>query len=97
MTALLNRFISLENVVHRLLVRHSIAALRISVGAIVVIATMECFIGICFLIGSGVLMRMAIWVLAVQFVGILSPLVIAAGTFRGGKLVRDEPQPVHGT
>ena len=159
MTLLLNRFIAFENVVHRLLVRHSISALRISVGAvflgfgllkyfpgvspaealatdttdvlflglvpagvaIYVVATMECFIGICFLIGSGVLMRVAIWVLAAQFVGILSPLaiepgtlfsgphgaptlagqyvlkdvilvaaamVIAAGTFRGGRMVR---------
>lgn len=163
MTALLHRFIALENVVHRMLVSHSISALRISVGAIFlgfgvlkffpgvspaemlatdttnvlflglipasvaiyIIATMECFIGICFLIGSGRLMRVAIWVLAAQFIGILSPLliepgtlfsgphnaptlegqyvlkdiilvtagmVIAAGTFRGGKIVRDEPQ-----
>ncbi|MBA3406913.1 MAG: hypothetical protein H0U06_02455, partial [Solirubrobacterales bacterium] len=37
---------------------------------------MECFIGICFLIGTGALMRVAIWVLAAQFVGILSPLVL---------------------
>ncbi len=163
MAALLQRFIALENVVHRLLVRHSVSALRITVGAtflgfgvlkyfpgvspaerlatdttnvlflglvppdvaIVVIATMECFIGVCFLIGTGPLMRVAIWVLAAQFVGILSPLVIepgtlfsgphhaptlegqyvlkdiilvaagmviAAGTFRGGKMVRDEPE-----
>ncbi len=163
MTALGHRFIALENVFHRLLIRHSIAVLRIAVGAtflafgilkyfpgvspaerlatdttnvlflglvppdvaIVIIATMECFIGICFLIGTGTLMRVAIWVLAAQFVGILSPLliepgalfsgphhaptlegqyvlkdvtlvaaamVIAAGTFRGGKLVREEPQ-----
>lgn len=161
-TALLHRFIELENVVHRLLVRYSVSALRISVGAIFlgfgvlkyfpgvspaemlatdttdvlflglipasaaiyIVATMECFIGICFLIGSGTLMRVAIWVLAAQFVGILSPLlieperlfsgphgaptlegqyvlkdiilvaagmVIAAGTFRGGKMVRAEP------
>ena len=95
-------------------------------GAIYIIATMECFIGICFLIGSGTLMRVAIWVLAAQFVGILSPLliepgqlfsgphhaptlegqyvlkdvilvaaamVIAAGSFRGGRMVRPEPQP----
>jgi len=164
MAGLLHRFIALENIVHRLLVRHSVAALRIAVGAIflgfgvlkyfpgmspaetlatdttdvlslglvppdvaiVVIATVECFIGLCFLIGTGALMRVAIWVLAAQFVGILSPLaidpgrlfsgphhgptlegqyvlkdiilvaagmVIAAGTFRGGKMVRDEPQP----
>ncbi len=163
MTALGQRFIALENAVHRLLVRHSIAALRISVGAVflgfgvpkyfpgvspaeglaadtthtlflglvpsdvalVIVATMECFIGICFLIGTGPVMRVAIWVLAAQFVGILSPLfiepaslfsgphhaptlegqyvlkdiilvaaglVIAAGTFRGGRMVRDEPQ-----
>ncbi len=160
---LLHRFIAFENVVHRLLVRYSISALRISVGAvflgfgvlkyfpgvspaemlatdttdvlflglipssvaIYIVATMECFIGICFLIGSGALMRVAIWVLAAQFIGILSPLaidpgrlfagphgaptlegqyvlkdiilvgagmVIAAGTFRGGKLVRAEPE-----
>lgn len=164
MTLLLQRFVALENVVHRLLVRHSISALRISVGAIFlgfgvlkyfpgvspaamlatdttnvlflglipasvaiyIVATMECFIGLCFLIGSGTLMRVAIWVLAAQFVGILSPLliepgtlfsgphhaptlegqyvlkdiilvaagmVIAAGTFRGGRMVRHEPQP----
>jgi putative oxidoreductase len=157
------RFIALENVLHRLLIRHSISALRISVGviflgfgvlkyfpgvspaemlatdtthvlflglipssvAIYIVATMECFIGICFLIGSGGLMRVAIWVLVAQFVGILSPLVIepgqlfagphhaptlegqyvlkdiilvtagmviAAGAFRGGRLVREEPE-----
>ena len=160
-TCMRHRFISLENVVHQLLVRYSISALRVSVGAvflgfgvlkyfpgvspaenlakettdvlflglipsgaaIYVVATMECFIGICFLIGAGALMRVAIWVLALQFVGILSPLVIepsrlfagphgaptlegqyvlkdiilvaagmviAAGTFRGAKLVRPE-------
>lgn len=162
MAAILHRFIAFENVVHRLLVRHSISALRICVGAvflgfgalkyfpgvspaetlatdttdvlflglvspdvaIYIVATMECFIGICFLIGSGVVMRVAIWVLAAQLVGILAPLaiepgrlfagphgaptlegqyvlkdiilvaagmVIAAGTFRGGQLVRAEP------
>jgi len=167
MTALADRFIALENVVHRMLVRRSIAVLRISVGAvflafgvlkyfpgvspaeglatdttnvlflglippdtaILVVATMECFIGISFLIGTGAVMRVAIWVLAAQFVGILSPLavdpsrlfagphnaptlegqyvlkdiilvaaglVIAAGTFRGGRLVRDEPQVIRG-
>jgi len=85
------------------------------------VAGLECFIGICFLAGRW--MRLAIWLLAVQFVGILSPLifntaelfagphnaptlegqyvlkdfilvaagmVIAAGTFRGGRMVRDE-------
>ncbi len=163
MIALANRFIALENAAHRLLVRRSVAALRISVGlvflgfgllkyfpgvspaeglatdtanvlflglippevAILIVATMECFIGVCFLVGTGALMRVAIWVLALQFIGILSPLlidpsrlfagphgaptlegqyvlkdiilvaagmVIAAGTFRGGRMVRNEPQ-----
>ncbi len=93
--------------------------------ALVAVATLECFIGLCFLAGRW--MRLAIWLLALQFVGILSPLVllsgelfggpgnaptlagqyvikdivlvaagmvIAAGAFRGGRLVRDEPQPM---
>ena len=163
MSTLLRRFIALENVMHRLLVRHSISALRISVGAIFlgfgmlkyfpgvspaemltadttdvlflglipssvaiyIVATMECFVGICLLSRSGALMRVAIWVLAALLVGILSPLVIepgrlfagpygaptlegqyvlkdiilvaagmviAAATFRGGRLVREEPE-----
>ena len=91
---------------------------------IVAIATLECFIGVCLLANRW--MRLAVWLLAVQLVGILAPLalltgrlfsgphhaptlegqyvlkdiilvaagmVIAAGTFRGGRLVRDEPQP----
>jgi putative oxidoreductase len=86
------------------------------------IATLECFIGICLLASRW--MRLAVWLLAIEFVGILAPLVllpgrlfsgphdaptlegqyvlkdiilvaagmaIAAGTFRGGRLVRDEP------
>ncbi len=85
------------------------------------VATLECFIGACLI--SGRLMRLAIWLLALQFIGILSPLillpgrlfagphhaptlegqyvlkdvilvaagvVIAAGTFRGGRLVRGD-------
>ena len=163
MGTLLPRFIAFENIVHRILVRHSISALRIAVGlvffgfgflkyfpgvspaeklatdttnvlflglvpphvAIYIVASMECFIGACFIIGAGVLMRVAIWVLAAQMVGILSPLliepgtlfsgphhaptlegqyvlkdiilgaagmVIAAASFRGGKLVREEPE-----
>ncbi|MBA3746002.1 MAG: transposase [Solirubrobacterales bacterium] len=90
--------------------------------AIVAIAALECFIGICLLAKRW--MRAAVWLLVVQFAGILAPLVlltprlfsgphhaptlegqyvlkdiilvaagmaIAAGTFRGGRLVRDEP------
>jgi uncharacterized membrane protein YkgB len=91
---------------------------------IVAIASLECFIGICLLANRW--MRVAVWLLAVQLVGVLAPLVlltgrlfagphhaptlegqyvlkdiilvaagmvIAAGAFRGGRLVRDEPQP----
>jgi len=93
--------------------------------ALVAIATLECFIGVCMLAGRW--MRLAIWLLALQFVGILSPLVllparlldgphhaptlegqyvlkdvilvaagmvIAAATFRGGRLVREETSPI---
>ena len=92
--------------------------------AIVMIATLECFIGICLLTGRW--MRLALWLLAIEFVGILAPvfvlpgrlfagpdhaptlegqyvlkdvilvaagLVIAAGTFRGGRLVRRDLPP----
>jgi uncharacterized membrane protein YkgB len=89
---------------------------------IVAIAALECFIGICLLANRW--MRLAVWLLAIEFVGILAPLAllpgrlfsgphhaptlegqyvlkdiilvaagmaIAAGTFRGGRLIRDEP------
>jgi uncharacterized membrane protein YkgB len=153
-------FVAVENRLHAGLVRHSITALRVAVGAvyvgfgvlkffpgvspaqglaiktidlltfgllpwqvgIVVIATLECFIGICLLANRW--MRLAVWLLALQLVGILAPIVlltgrlfsgphhaptlegqyvlkdvilvaagmvIAAGTFRGGRLIRDEP------
>lgn len=92
--------------------------------AIKLIATLECVIGLCLL--SGRFMRLAIWLLAIEFIGILSPivllparlfagphhaptlegqyclkdiilvasaLVIAAGTFRGGRLVRSDLPP----
>ena len=92
--------------------------------SIVAIATLECFIGISLIAGRW--MRLAIWLLAIQFVGILSPLVllpgrlfagpygaptlegqyvlkdvilvaagmvIAAVTFRGGRLVRGDLPP----
>ncbi len=92
--------------------------------AMVMIATLECVIGICLLANRG--MRLAIWLLAIEFVGILSPLVllparlfagphhaptlegqyvlkdiilvtaalvIAAGSFRGGRMVRGDLAP----
>lgn len=92
--------------------------------AIVMIATLECTIGVLLLTNRG--MRLAVWLLAIEFVGILSPifllpgrlfagphhaptitgqyclkdiilvaaaLVIAAGTFRGGRMVRGDLAP----
>jgi uncharacterized membrane protein YkgB len=92
--------------------------------ALVMIATLECVIGICLLANRG--MRLAVWLLAIEFVGILSPLVllparlfagphhaptlegqyvlkdiilvaaalvIAAGSFRGGRLMRTDLAP----
>lgn len=152
---------SVEEKLHGVLVRHSITALRVTVGlvfvgfgllkyfpgvspaeglsiktidlltfglvpwrvGIIAIATLECFIGVSLLANRG--MRVAVWLLAIEFVGILAPLAllsgrlfsgpygaptlegqyvlkdiilvaagmtIAAGTFRGGRLVRDEPR-----
>lgn len=91
--------------------------------ALVMIATLECVIGICLLANRG--MRLAVWLLAIEFVGILSPLVllpgrlfagphhaptlegqyvlkdilvaaalvIAAASFRGGRLMRTDLAP----
>lgn len=91
---------------------------------LVAIAVLESFIGICLLANRW--MRLAVWLLAIEFVGILAPLVllpgrlfsgphhaptlegqyvlkdfilvaagmvIAAGSFRGGRLIRDETPP----
>jgi putative oxidoreductase len=92
--------------------------------AIKFIATLECVIGLLLLSGRG--MRLAVWLLAFEFVGILSPivllpgqmytgphhapslagqycikdiilvtsaLVVAAASFRGGRLVRSDLPP----
>lgn len=159
---LIERFEHAEKAIHGFLVDHSIAILRVAVGAvflgfgvlkffphvspaqglatatfdklsfglvpgdvaIVGIAAIECFIGLCFLANRG--MRLAVWLLVGELVGILSPLVllpgrlfsgphgaptlkgqyvikdivlvaaamvIAAGTFREGRMVRHEPSP----
>jgi len=42
--------------------------------SIVVVATLECFIGVCLIAGRQ--MRAAIWLLGIEFVGILAPLVL---------------------
>lgn len=88
---------------------------------IVTTAILECFIGVCLLANRW--MRLAVWLLAVELLGVLAPIVllpgrlfggphhaptlegqyvlkdviivaagmvIVAGTFRGGRLVREE-------
>ncbi|MGI9185765.1 MAG: hypothetical protein ACR2GZ_12550 [Solirubrobacteraceae bacterium] len=156
------RFLHLENTLHHQFVAHSVAVLRVAIGAIFLgfgvlkyfpgvspaqglaeattrilffglipgrlaiigIATLECFIGASLIAGRP--MRLALWALAAEFVGILSPLVlligrlfsgphhaptlegqyvlkdvilvgaamvIAAATFRGGRLVRGDLPP----
>lgn len=95
--------------------------------ALVLIAALESVIGLIFITGRG--MRLGIWLLGIEFIGILSPLallpgrlfsgphlaptlegqyvlkdlilvaagmVIAAGTFRGGRIVRADLAPAHG-
>jgi len=90
--------------------------------AIVAVAVLECFIGICLLLNRW--MRLAVWLLVGEAIGVLSPLVlvpgrlfsgphhaptlegqyvlkdvvlvaagmvIAAATFRGGRLTREDP------
>jgi len=109
-----------EDACHRWLVAHSIAILRISLGAVFLgfgalkffpgvspaqglveattniltlglvpgpdalagVAAMECVIGICLLSGRG--MRPAVYLLAIQMVGILSPLVLLPGRLFAG-------------
>lgn len=118
--SLATTFKTVEEKLHGLLVRHSIAALRITVGAVflgfgvlkffpgispaqelsiktidlltlgvlpwqvglVAIATLECFIGVCLLAKRW--MRVAVWLLAIEFVGILAPLVLLPERLFGG-------------
>lgn len=113
-------YCAVEKKVHGVLVRYSIDALRISVGAVflgfgvlkffpgvspaeglatktvglltfglfpwrvgfVGIAFLECFIGVCLLAGR--LMRLALWLLAVQLLGVLAPLVLLPGRLFSG-------------
>ena len=46
------------------------------------IAVLECFIGVCLLAGR--LMRVALWLLAVQLLGVLAPLVLLPGRLFSG-------------
>jgi putative oxidoreductase len=50
--------------------------------ALIGIAALECFIGACMLANRW--MRLAIWLLALDFVGILSPLVVLPGRLFSG-------------
>lgn len=105
---------------HRWLVRHSVALLRIALGSIflgfgvlkffpglspaaalaeqtfgiltfglvpaavarVLIAILECAIGLCFITGKG--LRVGVWLLGVQMVGALSPLLLLTGELFSG-------------
>jgi putative oxidoreductase len=93
--------------------------------AIKMIATLECFIGFSLLTKR--YLRLTMWLLAIEFIGILSPIfllsgslfsgphhaptltgqycikdiilvtgamVVAAGSFRGGRMVRGDTEPV---
>jgi putative oxidoreductase len=117
---LLERLETMEMALHKSLVTHSVALLRISLGvvflgfgvlkffpgvspaenlviattsiltlhlvpgsiAIVAIAALECVIGLWLL--SGRALRGVLYLLAVELVGILSPLVLLAGRLFGG-------------
>jgi uncharacterized membrane protein YphA (DoxX/SURF4 family) len=108
------RLRSVELVVQRWLIAHSIAVLRVSLGAVffafgvlkffpgvspaqnlvvrttdiltigvipagvalVLVATLECVIGLCLITGRA--MRAGVYLLAIQLIGILSPLVLLA-------------------
>ncbi len=105
---------------HRWLVRHSVALLRIALGGIflgfgvlkffpglspaaalaeqtfgiltfglvppavarVLTAILECAIGLCFITGKG--LRVGVWLLGVQMLGALSPLLLLAGEMFSG-------------
>lgn len=50
--------------------------------SIVAVATLECFIGACLIAGR--FMRAAIWLLAIEFAGILAPVVLLPGRLFAG-------------
>jgi len=114
------RLRSVELVVQRWLIAHSIAVLRVSLGAVffafgvlkffpgvspaqnlvvrttdiltigvipagvalVLVATLECVIGLCLITGRA--MRAGVYLLAIQLIGILSPLVLLTGRMFAG-------------
>lgn len=115
MIGLYNRFDKVDASLNKWLLHHSVALLRISLGAvffgfgvlkffpnvsqaqsiatqtvaiisfglvptsvsIVLIAALECAIGLCFLTGK--FLRIAVWLLLFELIGILSPIVLLPG------------------
>lgn len=115
-----DRYCSVEERVHRVLVRYSVPALRVSVGAVFVAfgvlkffpgvspaedlaketierlsfglvpwrigvvgtAAVECFIGVCLLADRW--MRLALWLLAVELIGVLAPVPLLPGRLFSG-------------
>jgi putative oxidoreductase len=68
------------------LVEHTAAILTLGLipgpVALVGVATLECVIGLCLIIGRGV--RVAVYLLCVQLIGILSPVVLLAARLFDG-------------
>ena len=52
--------------------------------AMVFVATLECIIGICFL--TGLFLRVGVWLLAVQMIGAMSPLLLYPSELFSGPL-----------
>ncbi len=52
----------------------------------VLIAILECAIGLCFITGKG--LRVGVWLLGVQMLGALSPLLLLAGEMFSGPIAR---------
>ncbi len=88
MRGLYDKFDRVDSSLNQWLMRHSIALLRISLGivflglvpasvSIVLIASLECAIGLCFITGK--FLRIAVWLLLFELIGILSPVVLLPG------------------
>ena len=115
MSTLFDRFDRLDTAINRWLVAHSIALLRVTLGAIflgfgllkffpgfspiedlatrttaalsfglvtgggamAIVATLECAIGLCFITGR--FLRVAVWLMGAQMLGAMSPLLLFPG------------------
>ena len=88
--------LAVENRVHAALVRHGIAALRITVGAVFLgFGVLKYFPGVSPAEGLAAKTTelLTFGLVPWRVILVAAGMVIAAGTFRGGRLVRDEPQP----